>query len=271
MDEILARYPQVDFHFVGRGFAEDTKHVVVKQRQWGRRVQWYSLRPEEMPQAYQSANITLIPTLYSEGTSLSCLEALACGNAVIATRIGGLTDLIINDHNGLLIEPQAEALKLAIVDLVENPEKMRRLQANGLQAVRAFSKERWEQSWIDVLQQENASVAKCERADPAESRTRLIDFYASNPGDENFRPLLKKLLQHGFLLHVRVREKDQRLVESSFQRLQFVPWDEALETVPDLVVASADAASLSAHVDLRLSGDPGRDVTSILDHFGLPL
>ena len=53
--------------------------------------------PDEMNKAYQNADITLIPSLYSEGTSLSCIEAMACGNAVIATRIGGLSDLIIND------------------------------------------------------------------------------------------------------------------------------------------------------------------------------
>lgn len=75
-----------------------------------------------MPEVYRRADIVLVPTCYSEGTSLSCLEAMASGCAVIATNVGGLPELIINRFNGLLIAPEAEALAEALTQLIEQPE-----------------------------------------------------------------------------------------------------------------------------------------------------
>src|SRR5262249_58036042 len=78
------------------------------------RVSWDSLPPERMAEAYREADIVLLPTVAAEGTSLSCLEAQACGKAVVATHVGGLADLVVSEHNGLLIEPAAPALLAAL-------------------------------------------------------------------------------------------------------------------------------------------------------------
>ncbi len=71
-----------------------------------------------MSNVYKNYDISLIPTLYSEGTSLSCLEAQASGNVVIATNIGGLPNLIINNYNGILINPDKNELFKAIKRVV---------------------------------------------------------------------------------------------------------------------------------------------------------
>lgn len=47
----------------------------------------------EMPDVYRNADITLIPSLRREGTSLSALESMACGVPVVATDVAGLRDL----------------------------------------------------------------------------------------------------------------------------------------------------------------------------------
>ncbi|MFH1390644.1 MAG: glycosyltransferase family 4 protein [Candidatus Margulisiibacteriota bacterium] len=48
---------------------------------------------EKMPAVYGSACLTVIPTIFSEGTSLSALESMACGIATVSTNAGGLPDL----------------------------------------------------------------------------------------------------------------------------------------------------------------------------------
>ncbi|MGD0382975.1 MAG: glycosyltransferase family 4 protein, partial [Thermoguttaceae bacterium] len=111
------RWPNVEFHFVGKGDAAELEHVGRLVEQYPGRVRHYHLEPEDMHKAYQAADITLIPTVSSEGTSLSCIEAMASGNAVIATDVGGLTDLIINEHNGLLVAPKAGEIKEAVKKL----------------------------------------------------------------------------------------------------------------------------------------------------------
>jgi glycosyltransferase involved in cell wall biosynthesis len=56
-----------------------------------------------------------------EGSPNALLEAMACGVAVVATRIGGVVDLIDDEETGLLIPPDdAEALSIAIDRLLRD-------------------------------------------------------------------------------------------------------------------------------------------------------
>ena len=57
----------------------------------------------------------------TEGMPVVCLEAMAAGRAVIASRTGGLAELIVDGHNGLLVEPDdpvrlAERIGLVLRD-----------------------------------------------------------------------------------------------------------------------------------------------------------
>ncbi len=151
IDNILGDYPEVEFHFVGRGGEPDIGHIREKQRIWKERIKHYSLSLDEMAEAYRNADISLIPSVHSEGTSLSCLEAMACGNAVIATRVGGLSDLIISGYNGLLIDPRPEELKKAIKDLLENRDRLNLFKQRSPEVAQSFSHDLWRNHWISLL------------------------------------------------------------------------------------------------------------------------
>jgi len=58
---------------------------------------------DEMLNQYQSASLTVLPSL-SEGMSIATLEALACGQYVIATKVSNNEALISEGSNGNLIE-----------------------------------------------------------------------------------------------------------------------------------------------------------------------
>jgi glycosyltransferase involved in cell wall biosynthesis/SAM-dependent methyltransferase len=262
IDEILNTFPQVEFHLVGRGFEEDTQHITAKQATWGNRIRWYSLRPEAMPTAYREADICLIPTLYSEGTSLSCLEAMASGNAVIATRIGGLPDLVINDHNGLLIEPHEQALKDAIFSLVNDPARLARMKIQALEVSKSFSKRNWERNWTEILSQ---MLRSDKPAVPAPNSSPLIELYLNSLEPRDYiLPLLTRLLQNGYLLYIRLPKDHEALIPNSFHRLQFLSWDEEIFTQPDLVVIAQNAAQFTTASGYILTGDLDQDIRVIL-------
>ena len=153
-DKILEKHNNVEIRLVGKGFDEDLIKIDKKVQKWGTdKIKVYNKPPTEMHQEYKEADITLIPTLYSEGTSLSCLEAMASGNAVITTRIGGLTDLIINNYNGKLIEPNAKALYDAIEEFLTNEELVKKCKQNAIAVAETFSKDKWEKSWKKIIRQ----------------------------------------------------------------------------------------------------------------------
>ncbi|HJQ26224.1 MAG TPA: glycosyltransferase family 4 protein [Blastocatellia bacterium] len=61
-----------------------------------------------------ASDVVVIPSRVlgdrSEGTPVVCLEAMAAGRAVIASRTGGLAEIIRDTHNGLLFEPEDAAM-----------------------------------------------------------------------------------------------------------------------------------------------------------------
>lgn len=252
LDDLLTKYPQVEFHFIGRGFQEDTRYVKEKVDKWNGRVKWYSLLPEEMPRAYETSDITLIPTLYSEGTSLSCLEAMASGNVVVATRVGGLTDLIIDGFNGCLIGLQENELLEALELLINNRNLREELSKNGRNMAKTFSKEKWKQKWEKVLDE----YLDEDRVSETKDREKHVKIYLSNGKSINNEKIKSKIIEsliQGDFVEVRINDKTLR-EDMSFGRIQFVSWEtESLYSKPDLTIADKEASKgLECKIDIVL-------------------
>lgn len=149
--DLLDIYPNIEFHFVGQSNPESIDSITDLVKKHNGRVLFYQQDANEMHLVYQKSDIVLIPTVASEGTSLSCIEAMACSNAIIATNVGGLPDLIINEYNGLLINPNINSLRQALILLIENQNLRTVLGANAYDMSKVFSKKKWSDSWISVL------------------------------------------------------------------------------------------------------------------------
>lgn len=148
---ILERHPEVVLEFCGKGDPGEIARMQPLCAVFGGRIRLYNLPPERMHEAYRGADIVLIPTVASEGTSLSCLEAMASGKAIIATHVGGLPDLVIDGYNGLLIEPRADRLEEALERMIGNAA-LRAVCARRAQDVsEVFSIGHWRQRWRRVL------------------------------------------------------------------------------------------------------------------------
>lgn len=68
---------------------------------------------ETVPSVLNSSNLLVVPSRF-ESFSLPSLEAMACGNPIVASRVGGIPELI-DDVGGVLVEPgEANALARGI-------------------------------------------------------------------------------------------------------------------------------------------------------------
>ncbi|MBF0448841.1 MAG: glycosyltransferase family 4 protein [Magnetococcales bacterium] len=87
---------------------------------------------------YQGLDIYLQPSLF-EGSSMTTVEAMAMGLPVIASRTGGLAELVVDGETGLLVPANDPiALSAAIVSLLNNPEQARRLGQAGQKRAQAL-------------------------------------------------------------------------------------------------------------------------------------
>jgi len=153
-DELLEKYNDMEFIFCGKGnkAEEDEFDEWHKNNKNKDRIKHFSLKPDEMHKSYQMSDISIIPKWYAEGTSLSCLESIACGVVPIVTCVGGLTDLVFPNVNGLMVMPKnTEQLTNAIEDLYLNRDKIDEMRNNGLNMIKAFSKEIWEKDIMNVV------------------------------------------------------------------------------------------------------------------------
>lgn len=149
--DIVSRIPhEVDIVWLGEGDPLDTQ-IVKEVCARDPRASFHVADFDQMPAWYQKADIAVIPTLACEGTSLSCVEALASGCAVVATNVGGLPDLVYDGINGLLVEPEASSLANAINRLIEDHELRLRLQRNGAETAGNFELQMWRARWVELL------------------------------------------------------------------------------------------------------------------------
>ncbi|UXK09898.1 glycosyltransferase family 4 protein [Shewanella putrefaciens] len=97
-------------------------------------------------------DISVVPSVGSEGTSLSLLEAMSAGCAIISTNVGGLTNIVIDNYNGLLINPNVDELYFAIINLVDNEDLREKLSINASEMVKcSFSLQLWRTRWEKMI------------------------------------------------------------------------------------------------------------------------
>lgn len=222
-DKLLEKYHNIEIHFVGKGFKEDTDKIKQKINKWGnKRIKMYSCTPQKMKDVYKIADISVIPTLYSEGTSLSCLEAMASENAVIATRIGGLTDLVINKYNGILIEPNSKSLFYAIQEYIDNPELMNKCKKNAREIAKSFNKEIWIKKWKNLIKEK--SLKKDSKDNIVYD---IVKIYVQEEKLESLK--LKNIILENLLKNNVVYVMTDRIIkERSYGRLQYIKYDQEL-------------------------------------------
>jgi glycosyltransferase involved in cell wall biosynthesis len=171
LPKILQKYPNVTFDFVGNTDSEDIiRNIDDLVTLWGGRVRHLTLEADEMPAVYQGADISVVPTLCSEGASLSVLEAMACGSAVICTNVGDLPNPVVDGFNGLMISPNTDELYTAMTKLIEDDELRKALVKNALGTVKCFSKSLWDERWTNLLQKKLSNP----QPETAEKHTRIL-------------------------------------------------------------------------------------------------
>jgi glycosyltransferase involved in cell wall biosynthesis len=109
---VVHRFPDVKLKIVGKGdllpyiqrlctnlVLSADQVVFVNPSQW--------LTRHETAELYQGARIVVLPSIY-EPFGMTALEALACQRPVVASRVGGLPEIVQHGINGFLAEPQDE-------------------------------------------------------------------------------------------------------------------------------------------------------------------
>jgi len=99
-------------------------------------------RLDRVVELMQATNLFLLPS-QSESFGLAALEAMACGAPVVASRAGGLPEIVEDGVNGIL-EPvgSVEAMGRRAVELLRDPAKHRAMAEAAVRKAAEFSADR---------------------------------------------------------------------------------------------------------------------------------
>ena len=92
--------------------------------------------PAEMPELLRKFDVLVLPSSWSEPFSRSVLEGMISGLVVVATRIGGTPEIIVDGENGVLFMPNdPDDLAMKIARLVDDPASRDRIGHAGRQTI----------------------------------------------------------------------------------------------------------------------------------------
>jgi glycosyltransferase involved in cell wall biosynthesis len=130
MLEVWKKHPETILVLVGKGELDVELRTEVLQLDVNSKVKFLGWR-DDVDEIMQLIDILVLPSL-NEGMGRVLVEAMAAGKPVVASRVGGIPDLVKDEKTGLLVPPgDARALANAILRLVKNPLEAKDMGAAG--------------------------------------------------------------------------------------------------------------------------------------------
>lgn len=131
--ETLARTHSIDAKFVGRVSAS------------------------ERDELFSASDVVVVPSLAlkdgrTEGLPVICLEAMAAGRPVVAARVGGLPEIIIDGENGMLFDPgNVDNLSNKLSQLFDNAALYESISRSACETVSAYGWENVAPRFVRVI------------------------------------------------------------------------------------------------------------------------
>jgi len=140
---VISKYPEVRFAFVGDGAMRGELEKLARDMGVAANIAFVGFR-ENVPDILDASDVCALSSL-SEGMPLAVLEAMAAGCPVVATDVGGVSQLVRPGATGLLVPPaDPQALSAALLELLDDPQRARQMGVEGRRRVAMdYSMHKW--------------------------------------------------------------------------------------------------------------------------------
>lgn len=130
MKKIASAYPDATLRLVGDGPLRSDLEALTNELDLRERVEFVGEKVHSgLPEMYAWCDLVVMPSL-SEGLPTVLLEAMATGRPVVASRVGGIPELLKHGETGFLVSPERVAeLAGSIIELLGKPDLMEKMGA----------------------------------------------------------------------------------------------------------------------------------------------
>lgn len=128
--KIIQEVPESYFVIVGRGHLRAKLEKLTVKLGIQSKVLFTGFR-EDMLEIMTIFDIFVLPSLW-EGLGIVLLEAMAFKLPIVATKVGGITDVVVDGETGILVPPRDPVtLSAAVVSLLRDAEKASKMGQKG--------------------------------------------------------------------------------------------------------------------------------------------
>jgi len=154
MPKVLEQVKDAKLFLIGGGEQEQYLKNLTKKIHINKDIIFYGkVEHDKIPEYYTIGDVFVMPSI-SEGMGRSALEAMAMKNIIIASKVGGLKQIIINNKNGILTEPgNPDEIAKWIIKILKNKNSFQRLRANAYENVKEFSWETAMKKYINYFEE----------------------------------------------------------------------------------------------------------------------
>lgn len=136
MPQIIKVYPKIKLLLVGKGSLESYLVSTISYLNIKDRVILTGYR-RDIPKIMNALDIYICPSL-NESLGVSIIEAMSLKKPVIATRVYGIPEVVVENQTGYLIPPKdIDSIVKFVINLLADPEKMRQMGEAGFERVKA--------------------------------------------------------------------------------------------------------------------------------------
>lgn len=184
--------PGTSYTIYGHGPAVAAMQQILSTTGKGLPVQFKGKLKSTEVQAHLLQNQVFVLLSEFEGLPITLMEAMSCGLVSICTNMrSGISDLITNNVEGILIDDRKTEFVAAVKKLKENAELWKEMSKAARQKIiRSYSVETCSDQWIDLLKQlSGAAGKKSDLIIPAAKEFKKIKLDEEFIGQNNPRPL----------------------------------------------------------------------------------
>ena len=122
---------------VGEGYFEKELKLMARE---DRRIRFLGKIPwVELQEYYRSSDVVVVPSIYYEILATIILESMGHGTPVVASRIGGMPELIREGFNGALFEPaDTKGLRRILENLILDPLRLKTMGENAFNFAKEY-------------------------------------------------------------------------------------------------------------------------------------
>lgn len=146
--KLSVKHPDIRMQFAGEGELLEPMKALARKLGVEEQAEFLGLQSNIYPFMHD-ADLFILPSVY-EGMPMSIIEAMGTGLPIVASRVGGVPDMIEDAVSGLLCDPTVESIVEKVEEMMDQPKLREHCGRNALIAAERFSAEGMAERYCDI-------------------------------------------------------------------------------------------------------------------------